>query len=94
MLISLILLGLTCAYFLTQITGNTSINSISVTTANLQVKYVEGNDVIEPTEKILLGFTATKTFSVTSEGYKATNYSVYLIQYLIVLQEHKIEHMN
>lgn len=42
--------------------------NISVTTANLQVKYVEGNDVIESTEKILPGYTATKTFSVTNEG--------------------------
>ncbi len=75
-LVLMILVGLTYAYFLTKITGNTNTKSISVTTANLQVKYVEGNDVIEPTEKILPGFTATKTFSVTNEGNKATNYSV------------------
>ena len=75
-LVLMILVGLTYAYYLTKITGNTNSKSISVTTANLQVKYVEGNDVIEPTEKILPGFTATKTFSVTNEGNKATNYSV------------------
>ncbi len=38
-LVLMILVGLTYAYFLTKITGNTNEKSISVTTANLVLKY-------------------------------------------------------
>ena len=38
-LVMLILVGLTYAYFLTRIHGNTNNKSISVTTANLELTY-------------------------------------------------------
>ena len=69
-LVSLILIGLTYAYFLTVITGNTNTKSISVTTANLSLTYSDGNDVITG-DKILPGTTLTqKTFTVTNNGNK------------------------
>ncbi len=42
-LVSLILIGLTYAYFLTKISGNTNTSSINVTTAYLALKYDDGN---------------------------------------------------
>ena len=42
----LILVGLTYAYFLTRINGNTNDKSISVSTANLYIEYSDNNDVI------------------------------------------------
>ena len=43
-LVLLILVGLTYAYFLTRINGNTNDKSISVTTANLRLVYSDGTD--------------------------------------------------
>ena len=45
-LVMLILVGLTYAYFLTRINGNTNDKSISVSTANLYIEYSDNNDVI------------------------------------------------
>ena len=45
-LILLILVGLTYAYFLTRIQGNTNTKSISVTTADLELVYGDGNGEI------------------------------------------------
>ena len=85
-LVLLILVGLTYAYFLTRIIGNTNNKSISVTTANLVLTYGDGNGVLEVGEKIRPGSsikfkTSTgatvneKTFTVTNEG-DATDYVV------------------
>ena len=79
-LIMLILVGLTYAYFLTRINGNTNDKSISVTTANLRLVYSDGTDGviggtnIEPSDTVY-----TKTFTVKSEGNKNIEYGVYLI---------------
>ena len=43
-LVMLILVGLTYAYFLTRIQGNTNSKSISVTTADLKLVYNDGSD--------------------------------------------------
>ena len=68
-LVSLILIGLTYAYFLTKITGNTNSKSISVTTANLELVYGDGNGILAPTEKLMPGDTVgTKEFTVTNNG--------------------------
>ena len=45
-LVLLILLGLTYAYFLTQITPNTEEKSISITTADLRIRYEDGTNLI------------------------------------------------
>ena len=70
-LVMLILLGLTYAYFLTRIQGNTNNKSISVTTANLELTYgdnsaeILGKDlVLEPSDTEI----GTKTFTVTNNG--------------------------
>ena len=78
-LVLLILVGLTYAYFLTKITGNTNTKSISVTTANLQIKYSDNsteilgkNLVLEPSSNEI----GSKTFTVTNEGNANTSYVV------------------
>ena len=77
-LVLLLLVGLTYAYFLTRITGNTNDKSISVSTANLAIVY--GNDdgsVIGSGEKIIPGTTfEPKTFTVTNNGNANTDYVV------------------
>ena len=70
-LVLLILVGLTYAYFLTRINGNTNDKSISVSTANLELTYgdnsaeILGKDLIlEPSDTEI----GTKTFTVTNNG--------------------------
>ncbi len=78
-LVSLILIGLTYAYFLTRITGNTNDKSISATTANLEIKYEDNNDIITG-DKIQPGVTLpSKTFTVTNNGNSTVDYSVGLV---------------
>ena len=77
-IVLLILVGLTYAYFLTRIQGNTNSKSISVTTADLKLTYGDGNGIITG-EKIQPDTTLdTKTFTVTNEGNSAVNYAVVL----------------
>ena len=78
-IVLLILVGLTYAYFLTRISGNTNTKSISVTTADLKLTYGDGNGDITA-EKIEPGtIIDTKTFTVTNEGNATVNnYAVYL----------------
>ena len=71
-IVLLILVGLTYAYFLTRIQGNTNTKSISVTTANLELVYGDGtqtilkNDIaLEPDSDNAIG---TKDFTVTNKG--------------------------
>ena len=70
-LVLLILVGLTYAYFLTRINGNTNDKSISVSTAKLELTYgdnsaeILGKDlVLEPSDTEI----GTKTFTVTNNG--------------------------
>ena len=86
-LVLMILVGLTYAYFLTKITGNTNPKSISVTTANLAIVYEDnsaeilGKDLIlEPNSEKEIG---TKTFTVTNKGNAKTSY-------VVVIDETKI----
>ena len=77
-IVLLTLLGITYAYFLTRIQGNTNDKSISVTTADLKLTYSDGNGDITATN-ILPGETIdTKTFTITSESNIETSYGVYL----------------
>ena len=78
-LVTLMLLGLTYAYFLTKIKGNTNDKSISVTTANLEIKYEDNNDIITG-DKIEPGTTLpTKVFTVINNGNMNVEYSVGLV---------------
>ena len=78
-IVLLTLLGLTYAYFLTRIQGNTNTKSISVTTADLKLTYGDGtNQVLAPDTKLLPSSDAigTKDFTVTNEGNSKTSYVV------------------
>ena len=78
-LVLLILVGLTYAYFLTKIKGNTNNKSLSVTTANLEIEYKDNNDIITG-DKIEPGtILPTKVFTVTNNGGKSVEYSVGLV---------------
>ena len=78
-LVLLILTVFTYAYFLTKIKGNENDKSISVTMANLELIYSDGNGEIgtlniEPGETI-----TSKEFTVTNNGNATVNnYAVYL----------------
>jgi len=78
-IILLALVGLTYAYFLTRITGNENDKSISVTTANLELLYGDGNNVISMSNIMPGDPIPVKTFSVTNNGNATVeNYKVYL----------------
>ena len=69
-LVLLILVGLTYAYFLTRINGNRNDKSISVSTANLELKYDDIEQVLISEENVEPGKTWTKKFSATNTGSK------------------------
>ena len=77
-LVLLILVGVTYAYFLTKINGNTNDKSISVTTANLILKYDDINDILISENAVEPGKSWVKTFSATNKGNKAVTYGVAL----------------
>ena len=79
-LVTLILVGLTYAYFLTKITGNTNEKSISVTTANLELVYEDDTNEILTKENIQPGEEiGTKSFTVTNKGNTTiSDYVVFL----------------
>ena len=79
-MVLLVLVGLTYAYFLTQIKGNINNKSINVTTANLKLVYNDGTDGIIGGEQLFPGDTEySKTFTVKNEGNANIEYGVYLI---------------
>jgi len=77
-IVLLALVGLTYAYFLTRITGNSNPTSISVTTANLELVYGDGTTtILEPDTALIPSSTevGTKDFTVTNNG-ENTSYTV------------------
>ena len=77
-IVLLILVGLTYAYFLTRIQGNTNTKSISVTTANLILEYADVNDELITDSAIVPGKSWTKTFVATNKGNATVTYGVAL----------------
>ena len=86
-LVLLILVGLTYAYFLTQIQGNDEDKSITVTTANLVLEYGDGNGILNPANALTPGdkvkfkdannnVVEAKTFTVTNKGNSKSDYVV------------------
>ena len=75
--VTILLLGLTYAYYKTRINGNTKDKSISVTSKKLEITYGDGNGVIEGTG-IEPGYTTTKTFTVENTGDQTLSYSIKL----------------
>ena len=77
-IVLLTLLGLTYAYFLTRIQGNTNDKSISVTTANLILEYADANDELITDSAVEPGKSWTKTFVATNKGNATVTYGVAL----------------
>jgi len=75
-IVLLALVGLTYAYFVTQVTGNSNPKSISVSTANLKLEYIDGTAILSSNGPIMPGFTASKEFKVKNSGNVTTSYSV------------------
>ncbi len=76
-IVTLALIGITYAYFMTKIIGNSNSKSISGTLANLELTYYDGNGVIAPDNLMMPGDTLEKTFSVKNTGtVKIENYAV------------------
>ena len=75
-LVLLIIVGLTYAYFLTRIIGNSENKSVTVTTAKLRIRYGDGNGII--TAELVTPETTLnkKTFTVTNEGNMDSSYVV------------------
>ena len=77
-IVLLILVGLTYAYFLTRIQGNTNTKSISVTTANLILEYADVNDELITDSAVEPGKSWTKTFVANNKGNATVTYGVAL----------------
>ena len=78
LLITLILLGITYAYFLTKIKGNTNEKSISISTANLELVYKDESPNIEVDALMPGTIIGTKSFSVTSKSTVNVEYGVFV----------------
>ena len=77
-LVLMILVGLTYAYFLTKITGNTNTKSISVTTANLVLEYGENTNVVQAINNAEPGYSVEKIFTATNKGNSTVTYGAAL----------------
>ena len=78
-IVLLALIGLTYAYFLTQVQGNTNDTSISITTANLRLVYNDGSPNVVAENLIPSDAVYEKTFTVTNEGNANITYGVFMI---------------
>jgi len=72
-IVLLALLGLTYAYYLTRIQGNTNETSVSITTADLKLEYGDGNEEIEIVGLMPGVDIEAKTFTVTNRGNSKVN---------------------
>ena len=77
-LVLLLLVGLTYAYFLTRINGNTNTKSISVSTANLVLEYGENTNVVQGINNAEPGYEVSKIFTATNEGNSNVTYGAAL----------------
>ena len=86
-IVLLALLGITYAYYLTRIQGNTNTNSISITTADLKLEYGDGDTKILVKENIMPDDTnpiGSKDFTVSNTGNtKVENYKV-VLEYAVI----------
>ncbi len=75
-IVTLVLIGITYAYFMTKIIGNSTSTSISGTLANLELTYGDGKGIVTKTN-MMPGETLEKTFTVKNTGsVKVENYAV------------------
>jgi len=78
LLVTLILLGLTYAYYRTRVIGNQNETSISVSSKNLQLTYADGTEDVNTSGLIEAGTVIKKSFTVTNDGEESLEYDVYL----------------
>ncbi len=76
-IVTLALIGITYAYFMTKIIGNSSTTSISGTLADLELTYADGNGVIKK-DTMMPGDKIEKTFTVENTGSATVSYIVVL----------------
>ncbi len=75
-IVTLALIGITYAYFMTKIIGNSTSTSISGTLANLELTYGDGKGIVTK-DNIMPGNKIEKTFTVKNTGsVKVENYAV------------------
>ena len=65
-MVTLTIVGVTYAYFVTQVTGDTGTQSVNVQTASIGIKYGDGSPDIT-VENVLPGATFYKSFTVTND---------------------------
>ena len=89
LVVTLLLLGLTYAYYRTKIIGNENETSISVTSKSLELIYGDGNGYVIGTNELVIPGKefAEKTFTVTNTGDRA-------VQYVVVLENVSITDEN
>ena len=75
-LVLFILVGLTYAYFLTQIQGNENDTSVSLITEDLKLEYIEGNGTITANNIQPGDSLEEKKFSVKNTGNASTEYAI------------------
>ena len=87
-IVLLALLGLTYAYYLTRIEGNTNTNSISITTAKLELIYNDGDGSIIGSGKTLVpdndNPVGTKVFTVTNNGNETVEDYAVIVENLAI----------
>ena len=84
-IVLLILVGLTYAYFLTRIQGNTNTKSITVTTKDLKITYGDGTNTVLTSDIPLIPSSdaiGVKDFTVTNEGDDTS--------YIVVIEDVKV----
>ena len=67
-------IGISYAFFTAQVTGNEAAKGTTVTTAHMEIKYTDDNEI--NAKGILPGWTATKTFTVENTGTREAYYKI------------------
>jgi len=74
-LVVLLILGVSYAYFTAKITGNESASTVVITAAYLELTFTDGNSTINA-EDIIPGWSASKTFTVENTGNSTAYYVI------------------
>ncbi len=75
-IVTIMLLGITYAFYKTQITGNTKTESLNVTSKKISVEYQDNDPSVVTNQTVQPGSTIEKTFKVVNTGDEAANYSI------------------
>ena len=78
LVITLIITGVSYAYFSANVTGNSAVNT--VTTGSMAISYTDGSEVL--LSNMIPGDSLTKTFSIKNTGNVTTSYNIYFLDVL------------